>query len=477
MIVTLLLLALGAQAPAISASESTLLRVSPSGHYFTFGGETIMLVGDSGTQCVMQNLNIDYRAWLDDLSDRGLNTVHVWALTPPRQKVDGSVVETRYGYVYPGAQPWARREGGPPAQDQLPQWDLTRFDEGDSPARSYWPRLRDLAAQARQRDMVLGVTLFFGWPKHDPDWEYHPLNRINGGHLERKHDVMVIESPGVEVLGEPWSEEWSDAKKTQWVWERYAAKMVEALGEFDNIFFVYKDERSYDTGNWKDNMAGHMVEFFRRRGAWVLVDWDQARGTVDAVMSATESVDKNRLALKRFTTSPARPSLLLESTPYTLGDPDTRASMWTFAIGGGHFVFHDDERQGTPTTGIMGYDPNVGGGVKPLQTYDWLGHLSRFFNGLVAELDGMAPRNDLILDGSAYALADADAAIACYLPAGGGVTVDVSGLAALASATWYNPRTGESSPVEDLPRTENGRLSLQAPGGEDWALLITAADR
>ena len=118
------------------------LAASPGGHFVQYGGTTRMLIGDSGTQCVLQNLNVDYRRWVDDCAERGLTAVHVWAFVAPRQTADGAVVEERYGYVYPGGTPWARRAGGPLAADGSPQWDLTHVDEGDDPNRQYWRRLR-----------------------------------------------------------------------------------------------------------------------------------------------------------------------------------------------------------------------------------------------------------------------------------------------------------------------------------------------
>ena len=97
----------------ISGSALAQPTTSPDGHYVTYRGETLLLIGESGTQCVLQNLNIDYRGWLDDCRREGINAVHLWALMAPRQTADGSVTEARYGYVYPGATPWARRGGGP----------------------------------------------------------------------------------------------------------------------------------------------------------------------------------------------------------------------------------------------------------------------------------------------------------------------------------------------------------------------------
>jgi len=147
--------------PSANASD---IKASASGHLVTYRGETLLLVGESGTQCVMQNANIDYRAWIDDCAERGIRAVHIWAFVPPRQKADGTAIEERYGYLYPGMTPWARKADGPAATDGLPQWDLTTFDEGEDTSH-YWPRLRDLCGYAAQKRMLVGITVFFGWPK------------------------------------------------------------------------------------------------------------------------------------------------------------------------------------------------------------------------------------------------------------------------------------------------------------------------
>ena len=47
---------------ACSEPATGPLGPSPGGHYATYNSRTLMLVGDSGTQCVTQNANLDYRA-------------------------------------------------------------------------------------------------------------------------------------------------------------------------------------------------------------------------------------------------------------------------------------------------------------------------------------------------------------------------------------------------------------------------------
>jgi hypothetical protein len=458
----------------VGEKPSDGLTVSQSGHYFTYQGRPVMLVGDSGTQCVMQNLNIDYREWIDDLAPRGNNAVHVWALLAPRQRQDGSVVEERYAYVYPGATPWRRRTDGPPATDQLRQWDLTQFDEGTDAKSHYWPRLRALVAYAKKRNMCVGITLFFGWPKWDtaqrPDWSYHPFNVVNGGHLTNNDAVQIIESPGQEVLTEKWSDSWPAAKKTQWIWEKYCEKMIRDLHYYGNVFFVFMDEHSYGEGNCGD----HFMNFFKRRGQ-VFADGDTRREGVNAVYVGTRtSTNRNSEAVTEFGKMPARPIMLLEGPPYELGTLGLRQSMWTFAIGGGHFFFHDDQGQGTPQTGVMGYDPSVRGGAKPLRTYEWLGTLAKFFNVKVLDLDKMIPRNDLVSGGKdAYCLANAGFEYLVYLRSGGSVSLELGEAAGKQlMVEWLNPDSGAYTPGGAVSAGKSVTLTPPSSPGDDWVVHV-----
>ncbi|MBM3474597.1 MAG: hypothetical protein FJX75_15140 [Armatimonadetes bacterium] len=455
------------------AAEVTRLRVSPSGHYVRYGGRALALVGDSGTQCVLQDLNLDYRRWLDDCHARGIRAVHVWSFVAPRQKQDGSVLEARYGYVYPGATPWARRDGGPAAFDQLPQWDLTRFDEGTDPKAHYWPRLRDLCAYAQARGIVVGITVFFGWPKHNrperPDWSYHPFNVLNGGHLVRTEPITTgcqeIASPGEEVLQEAWDPAWPPPKKTQWVWERFSEKLIDDTRAVGNVFFVFMDEHSYPEGNCGD----HFAAFLRKRGA-LWVDWDRRWEAVDVVMTDTfSSEDKNAAAVEGFGRTPARPIIHLEGGPYQ--GTGVRTALWTFVIGGGHCFFHDDSDQGAVTRGIMGYDPHVPGGDTNPTARDWIGHASRFFNEQLSNLDAMAPHNELVKSGSAYCLADLGGEWAVYSVSGAEFTLNLA--TATRTARWYDPRTGEWF-GEAFPLQSDAAVVVRKPSADDWTLYIAA---
>jgi hypothetical protein len=398
----------------------------------------------------------------------------VWGFVPPRQKQDGSRVEARYGYVYPGLTPWARRVSGPDGTDQLKQWDLQAFDEGaDGDATHYWSRLRDLCGYAAGRRILVGITVFFGWPKHNsaarPDWSYHPLNVVNGGPVTDTGDpvteVQMIESPGTEVWPEAWSDAWPSRRKTQWIWERYARKLIESTQRYGNVFFVFMDEHSYSEGN----MGDHFRDFFRSRGQ-LWIDWDARRAGVDAVVSGSlGGDDKNAAAVGGFNAVPARPYCLLEGDPYQ--GSAVRTAIWTFCTGGAHYFFHGDEGQETATTGVMAYDPHVAGGDTGAYKRDWVGHASRFFNEHVAQLDRLAPHNELAGPGTCC-LADPGREYVVYsrLAAPAVFNLDLRDQSGIFDSRFFSPRTGEFTAA--AKHLGGRQLAFTKPDAEDWALHV-----
>lgn len=444
------------------------IGVSPSGHYITYRGEVLMLVGDSGTQCATQNSNLDHRQWIDDCASRGIRAIHVWSFVPVRQKQDGSQIEDRWGYVIPDVMPWAREDSGPLAYDQRYQWKLQLFDEGpDGDMAHYWPRMRDMCSYARSKNVLVGITMFTGWSKHDYSWIFHPLNVNNGGHLTNREDAVIIASPGTEIWQESWSDSWPNAKKTQWVWEQLSLKFINELGPMGNVFFVFFDEHSYAEGN----MGDHFLSFFKSRGQ-IWVDWSNRISNVAWVMSGTlHNTDKNADAVSGFNSGPAKPYLNLEGEPYM--DDEVRTAFWSFSIGGGHYFFHADADQETVRTGIMGYDPHVPSGDKGMYKRDWLGHASRLFNEHVEDLNTLAPHNELTGSGT-YCLADPGREYVIYSKIGSPGTFYLNLIASTGkplSCRFYNPRDGQFEST--FHRTGGDRsASFVKPDTNDWVLHI-----
>ncbi len=481
-IVALTLVWIEAADAEIATSSTQDLTLSPSGHYVSYQGEPLLLIGDSGTQCVTQNSNLDHRQWIDACAERGIRAIHVWAFTPAKQKQDGSVMERRWGYVYPDVTPWKRKTSGPLAFDQRFQWDLQSFDDdADGKFDHYWPRLRDLCAYAKSKKVVVGITVFFGWPKHNlpgqPDWFYHPLNVQNGGFLTDSGKVVTapqtISSPGREVWQDDWSDDWPAAQKTQWVWERYAHELIRQTLPIGNVFYVFMDEHSYSEGNCGD----HFRDFFRSRGA-LWMDWGKRRDTIDLVYDQfLLNPQSDRRLRAQFGQRPFRPFFGLEEGGASGFNhtSDLLPILWRYAIAGGNYFHHNDYDQETTETGVMVFDPNVRGGIKEkvLKRLDWLGNASRLFNETVQNLDSMAPRNELV--GSTqetFCLAHPGVEYIVYSQAGSQATfdLDLSGGASVFDCRFYNPRNGQFGPM--FQQQGGAPATFTKPDPESWVLHV-----
>jgi hypothetical protein len=452
----------------LKVAEYGDIGISSNGHYVKYRGDTLLLIGDSGTQCVAQNSNLNHRMWIDDCSERGIRAIHLWSFVPVRQKQDGSQIEDRWGYVIPDVMPWARKTSGPLAHDQRYQWDLRIFDEGtDGYMTHYWPRMRDICSYAKSKNMLVGITMFTGWSKHDYSWVFHPLNINNGGHLTNKEEVVIIASPGIEVWKETWSNSWPSSKKTQWVWEQLSIKAINELGSIGNVFFVFFDEHSYSEGN----MGDHFRDFFRKRNQ-IWMDWEAQRTSVNWVMSNTfGGDDKNSDPVLAFKRIPIRPYFFLEGEPYQ--GSGVRTAIWTFSMGGGNYFFHADAGQETVRTGIMGYDPYVPGGDKGMYKRNWLGHASRFFNEHVNFLDSMVPHNDLSSAGT-YCLADPGREYVVYCTINSSLAFDLDLSTAegkTVNCRFYDPRDGQFEQMFQRVDSSSSE-TFTKPTSDDWILHV-----
>lgn len=83
----------------------------------------------------------------------------------------------------------------------------------------------------------------------------------------------------------------------------------------------------------------------------------------------------------------------------------------------------------------------------------------------------MVPADDLVLTGSAYALAEAGKSYVIYLYDGGTVSVNLSGASGTVKVDWFNPRTGA---FQAGPAVSGGAArTFTAPAAGDWALRLT----
>jgi hypothetical protein len=402
----------------------------------------------------MQNTNLDFAAWVDGTGAEGHPGVHIWGFIPPRQKLDGSVVESRWGYVYPGITPWPRRTSGDNAADGGKQWDLKSFDEGTDPNGQYWPRLRALCGQLKDQGRVLGITVFFGWPKDTADFAYHPFASGNGGPALSRGDITHIEQPGTEIHTQTYDTGWPIRRKTQWIWERYALKLIETAESCGNIWFDFRDEWSYDLDT---NMETHFRNFFMSR--------DQV--WADRSSSASFRVN-NGLTDATFGATPA---MKTEGDPYDHNG--VRVEVWTRGMGGLHYLLHNDSRE----PGIMAWDPKTAEkkGLDPETDLGrkYVGYAGRFFNTHVHSLDSMLP-NDNLCSGNSHCTATVGLEYAVYVPAGqASVDVNLTPVVGDVEVRFYDPRAGTFGAASAA--TGGATRTFTTPAAaKDWVLHLVA---
>jgi hypothetical protein len=142
-----------------------------------------------------------------------------------------------------------------------------------------------------------------------------------------------------------------------------------------------------------------------------------------------------------------------ETGDYTGTRDENRHIVWSIFLGGGIYEIH----------------------TRPLNDYrDW----QAYFRDLVRArtfLEAlpfwqMLPSNQLLTSGTGYVLSKAGHAYVCYLPSGGSIDLDLSSNTHVFDATWFNPRTGDSTDIG--PVTGGGVLAFTAPDTLDWTLLL-----
>ena len=142
-----------------------------------------------------------------------------------------------------------------------------------------------------------------------------------------------------------------------------------------------------------------------------------------------------------------------ETGDYTGTRDANRHLVWSIYLGGGNYEIH----------------------TRPLVDYrDW----QLYFRDLVRArvfLEAlpfwqMLPSNQLLTSGTGYLLSKAGYVYVCYLPSGGSIDLDLSSNTNVFDATWFNPRTGDSTEIG--PVTGGATLPFTAPDDLDWTLLL-----
>jgi len=437
------------------------------GHYLTWRGKPVLLIGDSVTQGWMEcGTNFDQDAYVDALASRGINLLMLWAFKGTNAALQRR--DRRIGYDAPEVWPWA---GSPDDQS----FDLHRFNP------VYFERLRQLVGYAERQEVVVLITVHDGWTK--TCFEGHPFHRALGnGPLTDRHQYVALAEYDRE-MPDAFDPNWTWQQQNQYLQERFCAKLIAELDDYSNVLYeMFNEGEWYDRAQRRRHEA-HFLAFFRARCSNLLLsntdhitgDDPHLEGNVGGVtLHAHGWVGQFAKFAAGFSAMPAKPYLYSEPVPEFDGEKpsldEIRRSMWETALAGAGWVNQND-----PSFGWDGRAAIAAQSAARDQAYDLAGHCVRFFNQSGVRFWEMSPAGTLASTGICLARPGHEYVI--YAPVGGNFTVDLSAATRTTlQVRWYDPRAGKFQPAKALAGG-NRAEALQAPFPGDAVLhLASEAD-
>ena len=178
----------------------------------------------------------DFEQYLAFLKAHHHNLIRLWAweVTAPKSE--------RYARRWlTGPQPW-RRVGPESDPSGLPKFDLTQFNP------DYFSRLQHRVARAQSQGFFVIIMLFEGWAvQFAPGRASHPF-------------YAAYNLNGLDVEGDPRTIHTLKNPAITRIQEAYVQRVVEAVGDCENVLFEIVNEASSQSTAWQ----AHMMQFIRR---------------------------------------------------------------------------------------------------------------------------------------------------------------------------------------------------------------------
>lgn len=431
------------------------LRVHPSNpRYFTVDGQRAFYLTGSHT---WQNLQdggptdppaaFDYEAFLNFLVERNHNFFRLWAW---ESDWESGYYKQRY-FVHP--LPYLRTGPGV-AVDGKPRFDVTRFDP------EYFERLHNRVQAAQDCGLYVGVMLFQGFSvaKKSPrlpgnPWRGHPFHRdnnINGIDGDpngdgQGYEVHTVDIPRITALQ-----------------ETYVRKVIETVGQFDNVIYEISNESHGGSTAWQYHLINFIKDCERplekQHPVWISFQWDGNIGPGDnqaLFRSEAEAISPHHVSaqVEAYKTDPPAANgskVILLDTDHLWGIGGDAAWVWKTFTRGMNPIFMDPYLKASPGR-KSNLDPKWDGIRRAM------GQTRRYAERM--DLAAMTPRPNLA--SSKYCLANPGREYLVYLPEGKEVTVNLSGPAASFDVEWFNPATGETRKAKSV--VGGGSVRLVSP--------------
>ena len=422
------------------------LRVSDiNPRYFTdSSGKAIYLTGShTWNNLVDMHLpsgldTFDYMAFLEFLQSYNHNFFRLWAWDLLTWNTGGNN-EENIQLLEITPKPWLRTGPGN-ALDGKPKFDLSRINP------AYFDRLKERVKAAEEANMYVAVMLFEGWGlQFSPDafrnHPFHSQNNINEIELdiEQESDKLSIYELGNEKITR--------------LQEAYVRKVIETVGDQDNIIYEISNENHPLSTDWHYHMIRYIKEVESGRGKShpVGMTFQYKGGNNQALFdSPADWISPNPEGGYRDNPPVSTgDKVIVTDTDHLWGIGGNRKWVWKSFLRGLNPIFMDP------------YDGKV---LEKGAGSEWaedvrvaMGYTKRFADRM--DLINAVPSTTVASSG--YCLANRGKEYLVYIPEGGEVEINLTSVTGQFAIEWFDPVSGNSQGGEAV---EGGsRITLVSP--------------
>ena len=466
-------------APPSATAGPLSLRPQNSRYFTDASGRPVYLTG-SHTWNNLQDIGrtdppapFDFDEYLRFMRQHRHNFIRLW-----RWETSQLTVREWNTVLFIATHPW-ERNGGQPALDGKPQFDLSQFNQ------AYFNRMRARVQAAGANGIYVSVMLFEGWAQQfAPDgYQAHPFNgrnNVNGIDCDTNRDnkgleCFTLETPAVTE-----------------VQEAYVRKVIDTVNDLDNVLFEVSNENHSGSHDWELHFLRYVRDYERGKPKQHPVGLGSNGGgarddTGRLLASGADWISPNGLGRPYQTHPPAATgsSVIIIDTDHLWGLGGDRSWVWKSFLRGLNPIFMDPYKEQML---VLETDE---------ERQQWesvrraMGHTAWFASRL--DLDRATPRPELASSG--YVLADPGVEYLVYMPLdphpsesatflqrfqrpirnfranfAQEVGVDLSARAGAYLVEWFNPSSGETITAE--PVVGGGMLSFVAPFAGDAVLYL-----
>lgn len=434
------------------------LKVSETNpRYFTNNtGKAIYLTGSHTWNNLVdmtseiQPDKFDYDAYLSFLKKKNHNFFRLWKWdllewnTAANYK-NGSVLQI-------SIQPWERTGPGK-AFDGQPKFDLTKFNQ------AYFDRLRDRVEQAGNMDIYVSIMLFEGWGlqfSHNAfvNHPFHPFNNIN------QIEIDTVKYPkGLSIY------ELVNDKITK-LQEEYVIKVIETVGELDNVLYEISNENHPESTAWQY----HMIRFIKKVEAEkgishpVGMTFQYKGGSNQALFDSPADWISPYVDGGYDDNPPANTGkkVIISDTDHLWGIGGSSDWVWKSFLRGLNPIFMDPYNRK-----IL----DMGTGDEWQDSINLaMGYTKQYADKM--DLIHMIP--DVSVASSGYCLVNKGEEYLVYLPEGNAVELSMSDTYGTFSVEWFNPEDGTT--VSSDPVLAGKTVTLPSPFSPNKSVVYLKRD-